>query len=56
MSVALTGVGTKRADRALVQRDLSLLVLFARAHVQRAVGEVDVLAVERECLPGGDSR
>ena len=34
----------------MVQRDLALLVLLARADVQHAVAKVDVLPVERERL------
>ena len=50
--IAQPGVLPQRADRAVVQRDLPLLVLLARADVQHAMAEVDLLAVERERFPG----
>ena len=39
-------------DRAGVQRHLALFLLLAGADVHHAVAEIDILAVERERLPG----
>ena len=51
-SVAQPRIVAQRADRAGVQRHLALLLLLARADVHHAVAKIDVLAVERERLPG----
>jgi hypothetical protein len=59
MSITQAGVLAQRADRAVVERYLALLVLLARADVQHTVAEVDVLAIARERLPRaypGDSQ
>ena len=40
----------------MVQRDLALLLLLARTDMQRAVFEIDVLAVQRERLSGPQAR
>lgn len=50
--VTLADVFAQRGDGAVVQRDLALLVLLADADEDRAVSQVDVVAVERERLAG----
>jgi len=51
-SVARPGVVAQRRGRRGVQRHLALLVVLGGPHVQRPVPQVDVVAVERERLPG----
>ena len=51
-SVAQPRIVAQRPDRGPMQRYLALLLLLAGADVQRPVPQVDVLAVERERLPG----
>ena len=46
------GIVAQRRGGRGVQRHLALLVVLAGADVQRPVPQVDVLAVERERLPG----
>ena len=48
--VTLPDVVPQRGDGAVVQRDLALLVLLARADENHAVAEIDLVAVQRERL------
>ena len=48
--VTLADVVAQRGDGAVVQRDLTLLVLLARADEDHTVTQIDVVAVQRERL------